>query len=495
MKIRSRKLHAWAGIGLCVALNGCAAELDQTAPDVDSLSAALSSSQTSYLEGLARGVTFTPLLTVGDSVNNKPDGTPYRMVGIPDGLGAFDNGDGTFSLLMNHELGNAVGAVRAHGAQGAFVSKWTIDKDSLQVIKGEDLIQAVRTYNPATSTWNSPSQGVAFTRFCSADFADRDAFFNTSTKKGHKGNIFLGGEESGAEGRALAHVVDGDAAGISYELPHLGKMSFENVLANPATGDSTFVATLDDSGGGQVYFYLGQKSKIGTPIDKAGLANGQLYALVLSGIASETDATIVTPNLPFTLAPLGDVSHKTGAQLQADSVAAGATGFQRPEDGSWNPAAPNEFYFATTASMTNKTRLWRLRFTDIGNPTTGGQVDLLIDGGVPRMFDNVTVDRKGRFVVLQEDPGGNDHIAKVWRYDLATGALTMIGQHDPARFGVPAGPNFITNDEESSGVIDVSKILGNGFYLLDTQIHKASTDPELVEGGQLLLLSMPNKLK
>jgi hypothetical protein len=37
----------------------------------------------------------------------------YRMVGIPDGLGAFDNGDRTFTLLMNHELGSTLGAVRA----------------------------------------------------------------------------------------------------------------------------------------------------------------------------------------------------------------------------------------------------------------------------------------------------------------------------------------------------------------------------------------------
>lgn len=36
------------------------------------------------------------ILSVGDSVGG------YRMVGIPDGLGAFDNGDNTFTLLMNH---------------------------------------------------------------------------------------------------------------------------------------------------------------------------------------------------------------------------------------------------------------------------------------------------------------------------------------------------------------------------------------------------------
>jgi hypothetical protein len=37
------------------------------------------------------GIGTTSILTVGDSVGG------YRMVGIPDGLGAYDNGDGTFT--------------------------------------------------------------------------------------------------------------------------------------------------------------------------------------------------------------------------------------------------------------------------------------------------------------------------------------------------------------------------------------------------------------
>src|SRR6187397_422567 len=83
-----------------------------------------SSSQSPYIVRSQPGVVTKAILTVGDSVNLKPDGTPYRMVGIPDGLGAFDNGDGTFTVLMNHEIASG-GAVRAHGSNGAFVSKWT----------------------------------------------------------------------------------------------------------------------------------------------------------------------------------------------------------------------------------------------------------------------------------------------------------------------------------------------------------------------------------
>src|ERR1044071_2041938 len=94
-----------------------------------------SSSQSPYLVRSQPGVVTKAILTVGDSVNLKPDGvTSYRMVGIPDGLGAFDNGDGTFTLLMNHEIPNTEGTARAHGNQGAFVSEWVINKSDLSVV-------------------------------------------------------------------------------------------------------------------------------------------------------------------------------------------------------------------------------------------------------------------------------------------------------------------------------------------------------------------------
>src|SRR5438477_12673266 len=94
-----------------------------------------SSSQSPYLVRTEPGVVTVSLLTVGDAVNFKSDGvTPYRMVGIPDGLGAFDNGDGTFTVLMNHELTAGDGIPRDHGFKGALVSKWIIDKATLTVL-------------------------------------------------------------------------------------------------------------------------------------------------------------------------------------------------------------------------------------------------------------------------------------------------------------------------------------------------------------------------
>src|SRR5215207_2681837 len=91
-----------------------------------------SSSATPYVIPVRKNVLTRSILTVGDAVNYKADGaTPYRMVGIPDGLGAFDNNDGTFTLLMNHELTAGVGIKRDHGFVGAFISRWIIEKESL----------------------------------------------------------------------------------------------------------------------------------------------------------------------------------------------------------------------------------------------------------------------------------------------------------------------------------------------------------------------------
>ena len=432
-----------------------------------------SSSQTPYLVPVQSNVEIKSILTVGDA----PAGSTYRLVGIPDGLGAFDNEDGTFTLLMNHEL-SGTGLVRAHGANGAFISKWVINKEDLSVVSGQDLIQTVMLWDKTTGQYQAGT--TTFARFCSADLADKGAFFDDGV--GYKGRIFMNGEEAGVEGRAFAHLLDG----TSYELPALGKFSWENSVANPESGRATVVAGTDDGTGGQVYIYVGRKTKTGSPVEQAGLTNGSLYGVKVAGLGVETNASVLPGQVRFELVNLGDVTNLTGAQLEAASVAAGVTSFQRPEDGAWNPAQPEQFFFATTASFTGNSRLWRLNFDDKENPAAGGTIEMLLDGTEgQRMFDNLTVTEKGT-LVLQEDPGNQAHLAKVWQYTPKTDTLTLIAQHDPARF-TPGAAGFLTQDEESSGVIDVQKILGEGWFLLDVQAHYR-TDAELVEGGQLLAL-------
>jgi hypothetical protein len=106
-------------------------------------------------------------------------------------------------------------------------------------------------------------------------------------------------------------------------------------------------------------------------------------------------------------------------------------------------------------------------------------------------MDNLDVDAYGR-VLIQEDPGNQPYLARIWEYDINKDTMTEVGVHDPNRFAA-GSPNLLTWDEESSGIIDVSAIFGPGYYLFDVQAHSALADPELVEDGQLLLMYDPVK--
>ena len=447
----------------------------------------IGTSTTPYMIPSQQGVEFTSILSAGDNVNG------YKMVGIPDGLGAYDNGNGTFTVLMNHELGNTQGIVRAHGSKGAFVSKWVINKSDFSVVSGSDLIQNVKLWNgTAYITYNAATPNVLaeFNRFCSADLPAVSAFYNSATGLGTQERIFMNGEEAGVEGRAMAHIATGANAGTSYELPALGKYSFENSVASPLESNKTVVIGLDDTGDGQVYVYVGTKTNTGTEVDKAGLTNGKLFGVKVSGLIVETSASVPAAGTAFTLIDLGDVKNTTGATLQANSVTANVTGFLRPEDGAWDPKSPNNFYFATTNSITSPSRLWRLSFTDAKNPELGGTITAVLDGTEGQvMLDNITIDNYGH-VLLVEDVGGNAHIGKTWQYTIATDQLKEIASHDESRF-VTGAPNFLTIDEEATGILDVESILGKGMFLVADQAHY-NIAGEFVQGGQLLVFSNPD---
>jgi hypothetical protein len=475
-----------------------------------------SSSQTPYIVPTAPGWEVTSLITVGDRAKE----VPYRMVGIPDGLGALagksEKGryiahQAFMTVFMNHELGATSGIPRAHGTPGAFVSQWTIHLDTLQVSSGEDLIRRVYTW--VGGTYVDSTHGTSFGRFCSADLPARTAFYDPKSGKGFKGRIYMNGEEIGNEGRAFAHIVSGAEKGNSYELPYLGKFSRENSLAHPRADEKTIVVGLDDSTPGQVYVYVGDKSRDGNPVERAGLAGGKLFGVKVTNGGANYGGGAVTHenngavNGSFTLAELADVAFKTGAQIQADSVAAGITEFARPEDGHWDTHNPNVFYFVTTGAAIDKqeqtSRLYELTFDSLANPA-GGSIALVkdtesmvgTDGQGAQMFDNITVDRDGH-VMLQEDPGNKAYIAKTWRIDPASGEAVQIFESDRSRF-LPGGAQFLTQDEESSGIIEVTRLVrsarwyqpGRRYYLGVMQAHYPIPG-ELVEGGQLYLIASP----
>jgi RTX calcium-binding nonapeptide repeat (4 copies) len=481
----------------------------------------------SYILPSAPGVEITPLVTVGDTVadNYAANGAAlpnYRMVGIPDGMGAYDNNDGTFTVLMNHELGNTVGVPRDHhvadpSGKGSFVSRWVIDKNSFEVLEGDDLIKTLYLWdsNPASPTYNQFVIGTGalsyLNRLCSADLPDATAFYNPDSGLGTTARIFMNGEET-TNGRAFAHIVTGAAAGTSWELPWTGKYAWENHVASPYAQDKTIVMGLDDSSRNfssegnatpsEVFVWVGQKQSTGLDIDMAGLRTGVLNGIRVGtpGNYDANEGTVVSGDR-FELVALSDQTNvTTAAPLQTEMIGKTITQFRRVEDGAFDPNSPNDFYFVTTDQFGGAgfSKLWRLRFDDITNPAAGGKIEILINGGgvgtntgfgTAEMFDNIAVDNMGR-VLLQEDVGNQTHLGKVWIYDIASGATLELARHDANLF-LNTSPSYLgTQDEESSGIIDISHILGEGYYLLNDQVHRniSATEPELVEMGQLAVL-------
>jgi hypothetical protein len=506
--------------------------------------------QTPYIVPSIPGVITKSILSNGngtttpDEVHAKTGGGSYRFVGIPDGLGWYDNGNNTFTLLSNHELGATVGTARDHGTIGAFVSEWIINKADLSVVSGHDLMQTANLWNGAgyspapaggvnvTNTVTASLSGSgAFGRLCSADLPAVSAFYNPASGLGTQNRIYMNGEESGVNGRSLAHVATGPAKGQSFELPRLGRWSVENNLSSPFAQDKTIViGNADDGANPGIWMYVGQKQNAGNDIERAGLTNGNAYVLKVNGVAAETrssglGASGYTTSGTFGWVSLGNLENVPTATQQSNGLSGGATTFLRPEDGAWDPRPghQNDYYFVTTdrfntithpsnpggpANQDGRARLWRIRYDDITNPTAGGSIEMMLDGGATNfeMFDNMTIDKHGR-ILLNEDPGNTAYRGKVWLYDIDSGNRGIVAEFDSARWGDNSGAGgslvggmapFVTgtatSDKETTGIIDASDLLGDGWFLVNIQAHYAQSGAkaaELVEGGQLVAMYVP----
>ena len=475
-----------------------------------------------YVLPVPDDVKITSLLTVGDA---GAASNGYEMVGIPDGIGLARHG-GKVIVYLNHELRDAQGIVRRHGATGAFVSRWVIDSKTLQVNAGSDLI------DPGVRSWDYPNgtyvtsgarfadlvaQEATFGRFCSGTLSAPGLFYDKHSGKGYKGQIYFANEEDGDNGRSFAVTTDGQATAF----PRIGLFSWENTIPAYNDGKTTLVMGDEDGPGdaSQLRAYVGIKQSIGEPIARAGLTNGFSYVIDAANSAVTDDVTWRSTYGKGVTAPvsLTNVPWSLPGALQNTLAKTAGLSLNRIEDGTWDPRHPNDFYFVTTeGGQTGGTGLdardggglWRLRFKDIDKPFAGAWLTLLLDGseslgGTEPKFnkpDNLGIDRHGN-LLIQEDPGGNNHVARIIAYRLNDGALGVVARFDAARFSPAssASPDFLTIDEESSGIVDGEATFGRGTFVFDAQVHTANGLPagtgpgtvgEFVERGQLLLLKV-----
>ncbi len=184
---------------------------------------------------------------------------------------------------------------------------------------------------------------------------------------------------------------------------------------------------------------------------------------------------------------------------------------------------------APPGSSTNG-RVWKL-VLDPSDPTKVLSLSILIEGDdrqtrdPDRIHQPDNLESTPNSLLIQEDPGSGQQFpfgsadprattARIWKYDLATGAMTVVARVDQSADEGPTdvdGPaNVIQKGNlgawESSGIVDASSVFGPGAFLVNIQAHtlwieKATGDDNFApsgpdftykrEGGQLVLLRVP----
>jgi hypothetical protein len=91
----------------------------------------------------------------------------------------------------------------------------------------------------------------------------------------------------------------------------------------------------------------------------------------------------------------------------------------------------------------------------------------------------MTIDTHGT-ILIQEDPGNVNHLARIVAYRISDGALGVVAKFDESLFGTgaTADPNKLTIDEESSGIIDTDAFISAGTFIFDAQVHTAKGSPQ-----------------
>jgi hypothetical protein len=415
-----------------------------------------------YAKGVpGSGWTTQPIISVGDVVpETGAPGQKYRMVGLPDGLGAYSadwrgeksrrggksrrghaarrrddrhgNGRGLVKVLMTHEIAQkgprdpserSEPRVGRPGQRGAFASEWTLNRKG-QVISGRRAF--ARVFQDDTfvgPTADESNTTPAFSRWCSA--------FLAGPEDGLDRYIFFANEESGPtgsppeEGKTTSFDPKGSQAVAIFDneahaLSKLGRFPRENAVVMRHTGNATVILMTEDGPAGttdsQLYMYVGRKDRSSRSVlRRNGLDNGKLYVFASDDSRDNENAILQGDTVPGHFVEIPGAAAMNDVQLDLASDAVGAFGFARVEDAMFNPRSTREAWFATTGEQQNDSadphinelgRLYKLRF-DRGNPLATtmtqafnpDQMTPAQDG--PMTPDNL--DLTGRWVAVQED--------------------------------------------------------------------------------------------
>lgn len=502
------------------------------------------------------GWSTAAIISVGDTL---PGG--YTFEAIPDGIAIGNvNGHGTVDILVNHELSPVPFPATRQDGLNATVSQLRLNQHSTGVLKGEYVIPQSAGYQRFCSNFVVGTEhGFERTLFFTNEEA-RDIVLRQSDSW-HQPGVQLSEPGAEQAGVVVAYDVKSGAFRSIYGMGRHNHENSVGVpgYGYPVvlSGDDTFDAPASQlylykaaSGAdvwnddGALYAFVADDPAIndyGDVTEGMAAVPGHFIPVPrdiatgkLGGDPSARDITSLDFPDPDYPAPPAGIPDGPQWVLERWSNLNNAFQFIRIEDTAYDRTNPRVQYLADSGepralpdAITGRLRrgpsgtegpylngrIWKLTLGS--NPLEGATLDILPGADFDALGyrnpnavhqpDNVETTPDGLFI--QEDTGGhnaqsgsfpNATNARVWRYGLPAGGLTVVAEVNQA---VPDAPALNRGSWESSGIVDVSSVFGPGAFLLDVQAHgwdetlSGGNDAPAVpkrEHGQLLLLRAPS---
>ncbi len=435
----------------------------------------------SLLRPLSRGVTFTPLVTVGDSLMPPtPEEQGFIFLPMPGGMALQSVGHGLAEVYVAH------GTSWEDGVGSGRVSRLLLDQKSRRILSADWIVDGMES----------------FERLSGGTLA--------ATREGFLTPHFLVGENSlqGPNHGVVAAV--SVRSGIVSALPWLGRFRHAKTLLLPFS-NGRIIAILTESGDpgrSQLYMYLAASDT-----DFLG-GRGQLYVLRADAPREGPDtrlASMVRKTRPLTgrfvpvqgFSVAGDPMDPAAVELSDE--ASGALRFARLGDAAPDRRNPSAFYFADQGAenwidpvngrpVTGDGRIYRLEL-DAFDPTIVRDLRVLLDGDdADDLYRPSDLESDDRGLMIQERPGRRGlHPSRILRWDFNTRRLEPLAEcaeRDPQGRLIPEGTGGVW---ETTGIVDASDSFGEGMWLVAVKAPNDYTSPFRGRGGggQLLLMRTP----
>jgi hypothetical protein len=501
------------------------------------------------------GSTVEPIISVGDTL-----GSGYVFESIPDGISiARINGRGTVDIAVNHELSLVPFPATRQDATNSILSRLRLSQHGAGVLKGTYAIPSSAGYQRFCSNFAVGKAQGFDRRLILTNEEARDIVLRQEDAWKQPGVTLAepGAEQAGV---GVAYDVKSGEHKTIYGLGRMNHENLVGVpgYGKPVvfTGDDTFDAPSSQlymyvaaSGSafwndeGTLYAFVSDSPAVndyGDLTTASPSVNGHFIPVpkeIATGKVNGHEATTADfPSEGFPAPPSG-VPNGPQWVLEAWSNKNNVFQFIRIEDLAYDRTNGKILYFADTGEpralpdpatgrlrrgpaltggmptegLYPNGRLYKLAL-NASDPTGTATLSILpganFDDNSYRNASSVhqpdNVETTKSAIYITEDPGGHNAQpafagatnARVWRYDLASHALTVVAE---VKQDVPGSPVTNRGAWESSGIVDVSAVFGAGAFLIDVQAHGWDMDagtgndaPAVPkrERGQLLLLKI-----